>query len=363
MPIPGTVPVAGTFAPTSETDNYPTHDAKYGKDGWRNVDTVAERNAIPELRRVAGMVVGVQDDGRTYQLLPAPWTYDDADWEELVFNGVTDIYYTNMIPVPQTLGGISAGVTFDHVNITGVLDTLLYPQLNPAFSYFRVDGQNGMTFEVGDTFPGGNHTFTWLTTNSAYVLPDTINVYDQTGGIMLASGLANDGTEVISVPAGITKTTRTSHAYRIYGENTKHLQFARYFYFEWLWHRYIGDSMDPNLDPAGIATLVIDNSLSRLMTGSFGFSVPGYKYFAFPVDSGWINPYNGFWYQKNVESIRDYATNLNIAMADADDGYSAITNGITHRNVSITNSFGYSQTYRVYRTKHVINGAITIVTG
>jgi hypothetical protein len=61
--------------------------------------------------------------------------------------------------------------------------------------------------------------------------------------------------------------------------------------------------------------------------------------------------------------VRDYATNLNIAMADADDGYSAITNGITHKNISITNVFGYSQTYRVYRTKHVINGTITIVTG
>lgn len=361
--IPGTVPVAGPFAPTAETDSYATHDAKYGKDGWRNVANAAERDTIPELRRNAGMVVGVQDEGRWYALKPEPWVYDETDWDEIVFNASTDIYYTNTTPVPETLGGILQGSTFDHVNITGVLDTLLYPQLNPAFTMFRVDGMTSMQFEVGDVFAAGDHLFTWTTSNPAYVIADTISIYNHTGGTTLATGLPNDGTETVNVPSAITKTSRAAHYFRIAGENSKHLLFARYFSMEWLWHRYVGDSADPMLDEAGLQALLVDNGLSKLMTGTFSFTSPGYKYFAFPADSGWINPYNGNFYVKQVESIRDYATNLNIAMADDTDGYTNVTNGINHRTVTLTNVFGYNRTYYVYRTKHVINGSVTIVTG
>lgn len=82
MAIPGTIPVTGPLAPTDPSDNYPVTDARYGIDGLRNVDTFADRNAIPELRRRAGMLVGVAEDSdNIYRLLPAPWNYDDSDWE------------------------------------------------------------------------------------------------------------------------------------------------------------------------------------------------------------------------------------------------------------------------------------------
>jgi len=79
--IPGTIPVTGQLAPTDPTDNYAIIDPRYGIDGFRNVDTFAERNAIPELRRRAGMLVGVaEDNNNIYQLKPGPWTYTDSDW-------------------------------------------------------------------------------------------------------------------------------------------------------------------------------------------------------------------------------------------------------------------------------------------
>lgn len=360
--IPGTVPVTGTFAPTDPTDVFATHDAKYGKGGWRAAATNADRNAIPAERRTPLMIVAVEDDGRTYQLKPEPWAYDDTDWDELVFNVATDVFYTNANAVPETLGGIVVGTTFDHVNITGVLDTLLYPLLNPAFTSFLINGVSGMSFEVGDSLPSDDYAFTWANTHPSFIVPDTINIYDHTGSVTLASGLSNDGAETVNLPYPISKTVRAAHYFRIQGENTKHLQFARYIGFEWLWYRYAGDSSDPALDEAGIQALTVASNLSKLMTGAFSFATPGYKYFAFPIDSGWINPYNGYFYVKPVESIRDANTNLNIAMADASDGYTDSTNGINHKTMILDNSFGYTQSYRVYRTKNVINGDIIIVT-
>ena len=47
-------------------------------------------------------------------------------------------------------------------------------------------------------------------------------------------------------------------------------------------------------------------------------------------------------------------------MADASDGYTSVTNGINHKIMNITNIFGHTQSYYVYRTKHILNGEITI---
>ncbi len=42
-------------------------------------------------------------------------------------SGSTDLRYTNLQPVPQTLGGVLVGTTFNSMPIQQVLDTLLYP--------------------------------------------------------------------------------------------------------------------------------------------------------------------------------------------------------------------------------------------
>ena len=69
--------IASAITPFTTDDSYPTHYAKYGCGGWREVDTIAERDAIPEKRRSVGMVVVVQEDGKNYQLQA------DSTWKEL----------------------------------------------------------------------------------------------------------------------------------------------------------------------------------------------------------------------------------------------------------------------------------------
>ena len=68
MPIPGTVPLSGTVAPTSELDTFPVTNPKYGLGGLRTVANTTERNEIPTERRQVGMIVYVTGDNSYYGL-------------------------------------------------------------------------------------------------------------------------------------------------------------------------------------------------------------------------------------------------------------------------------------------------------
>lgn len=68
--------VPGSIVPFTTDDNYATHDAKYGKGGFRSVATIAERDAIPTERKTEGMVVRVQADKKHYVWESNAW----AEW-------------------------------------------------------------------------------------------------------------------------------------------------------------------------------------------------------------------------------------------------------------------------------------------
>lgn len=54
--------VASPVVPFTEQDIYPTHEAKFGKGGFRTAATLEEMNSIPEPRREEGMFVYVEND-------------------------------------------------------------------------------------------------------------------------------------------------------------------------------------------------------------------------------------------------------------------------------------------------------------
>lgn len=72
--------VAASIVPFTDLDTYATHDAEYGKGGFRSVDTNAKRDAIPAARKVKGMVVRVNDTG-------LHWTWTGSAWVEWLPKG------------------------------------------------------------------------------------------------------------------------------------------------------------------------------------------------------------------------------------------------------------------------------------
>jgi hypothetical protein len=77
--------VAAPVVPFDTADVNPSHEARYGKGGYRTVASVAERNAIPAARREAGMLVYEQQSGKVWQLADGL-----EEWSEFVTSSAPD---------------------------------------------------------------------------------------------------------------------------------------------------------------------------------------------------------------------------------------------------------------------------------
>jgi hypothetical protein len=246
--------------------------------------------------------------------------------------------YTNATQMPTTVGGLAAGSTFDAATMSEMFDGLLYPYQAPAFTSFSISGQS-TPIEVGAEI-AINRTFLWGTSNSANVTPSSIDLIDVTGGgVTIASGLINDGTEATSYPAApITKTTPTTHSFRIDGENTQAGTFSGTFTVTWQWKKFYGASVTVGpLIETEIEGLN-DKVLSSTFVGTYIFSGGGYKYLCYPASLG------------EASSFKDESTNLDVPF-------------IASYTVNVTNHTANPQTtsYRVHRTTNIIGSAINIV--
>ena len=242
--------------------------------------------------------------------------------------------YTNASPTPSTLGGIVAGSTFTAQTMQQMWDALLYPYQAPAFTSFVMSGQ-ATTLEVGDS-TAVDPTFTWGTSNSGNVSPNTLRITDVTGGgTLLADNLANDGSEAVTL-AAITKTSAASHVFRIRGTNTNTDFFTRDFTVNWLWRRFYGEDTDAGpLAEADIEALRV-SGLASGFAGTYSFVGGGYKYLAYPIAFG------------TATTFKDSSTNLDIPFE-------------TPYIVSVTNGFGQATDYRVHRSTNIMGAAINII--
>lgn len=88
--------VAAIVVPFTDADKYATHDAEYGKGGFRSVETITLRNAIPTERKTKGMVVRVNETGLHYYWNGSAWT----EWlpkGTMLVDPMFDFYSTNPV--------------------------------------------------------------------------------------------------------------------------------------------------------------------------------------------------------------------------------------------------------------------------
>ena len=84
--IPGTN-VAAMIVPFDTADIYATHNDKYGRGGFRVVDTLAERDAITDLRRKEGMWVRVLSNEKLYELWGGT---ENINWREVTLGSSSE---------------------------------------------------------------------------------------------------------------------------------------------------------------------------------------------------------------------------------------------------------------------------------
>ena len=259
--------------------------------------------------------------------------YNNNNIVDNITGGGASPVLNSTTPTPTTIGGISSGTTFDNMPVETVLYNLLYPYQPPAFSSFSISGQTS-PLEVGATVTGGSRTFTWVTTNSANIQPNSVVIQNITGGTTtIATGLANDGTEAVTITS-VSKNSATSHVWRILASNTNSVQFTRDFTVAWQWRKYHGESTLTTMSEPEIEALRI-SQLSTAFAGTYSFNAGGYKWIAYPALLG------------TATTFKDTSTNLDVPFEPV----------IT---MAITNAFGVSTTYNIHRTTNILGAAINI---
>jgi len=122
--LSGGVEVVGFISPTDPLDTYPVIDPLYGIDGFRNVNTLSDLDIIPELRRRAGMVVGVSGGTAYYKLNSSPWNFDFTDWSVFNTGGSVSGNY-----LPLSGGTVTGSTTFTSGITTNTISATTYSNL------------------------------------------------------------------------------------------------------------------------------------------------------------------------------------------------------------------------------------------
>ena len=163
--ISGTNLAAGIVPFTTE-DTYATHTSTYGKGGWHEATTTAERDAIPADRLTDGMACFVLEEGKLYVRKAGVWeefksggggggtvpdtftlTTEDVLTATLAKNepfNVTYVYTSNM----------GAGATVQYL-VNGVVkgtESIVSGTIVKDVSPFLVTGNNVLTVKVTDVY-------------------------------------------------------------------------------------------------------------------------------------------------------------------------------------------------------------------
>lgn len=288
-------------------------------------------------------------------------TYDtwtgDLTLETLYGEYVTNIpicgtTFTNIEPVPETIGGIEAGTTFpDRHTMQEMWDLLLYPYQYPAFTQFYIDGV-GVDLEIGNGFPvlpNTTETFKWTISNPATLSGNSISI---TGyNLIPLSNLSNDGEEIGTFTATVTRDNVGTRSWTISAKNNLKSTFSRNFTVTWNWMWYWGSSDNIILNETEIKNLD-DSELISSYLGTFQFDATPtntYKYICFANDAN---------YTPGPISFIDEFTGFGIAM---NGDYDNIENGISYALTGVTNSYGKNINYRIYRTREMMSGDINII--
>lgn len=115
--------IGSPIVPFTTDDIYATHEAKYGKGGYRCVSTIKDLDLIPEARREENMLVYVDDDPsgiHTYRLVNNKWVRG-ADGgipiynQELIRDLGIDIERETYISIPDKNTDLDSGVVEENV--------------------------------------------------------------------------------------------------------------------------------------------------------------------------------------------------------------------------------------------------------
>ena len=219
-------------------------------------------------------------------------------------------------------------------------NALLYPYQTPQFTSF--DRGNLLSeYDLGRTVLAGSQNFTWATSNSGNVLANTIKI-DQLfpSTVNLVTGSANDSSETINLTGAIISaaSATTISMYRITATNSKSIDFTTTISRTWKHRWYYGKNINASLTNAQITGLTTTELITEAKNKGIAFlasATPQYLYLIVP---------------QGLNQATDWRNSTT----------GCFGNNIPYSNIgstSITNIYGISTTYNIYRSVNQITGA------
>ena len=263
---------------------------------------------------------------------------NDGGVVNVQLSGLTQqgVIYTNYTPTPTTIGGIDAGSTFSAQTMQEMWDALLYPYQTPTFTAFARTSLSN-PYELGQDVLIGSQTFSWSNNNDSNVVANSIYIEQLSPAtVTLASNLNTDGTTGLTLSTTTNRTTSGSLSlYRITGTDTEANTLTSTISRSWYPRWYYGRSTNTSVT-GGEMTGFTGNALVSSVVNSFVTFSSGSGYLYLCVPSTLAQP----------SDLRDsvagcFGTNV---------PYTTLS------DITITNPYGVSITYKQYRTVNQIVG-------
>ena len=236
------------------------------------------------------------------------------------------------VPNIVAWGKVPAGAVLDGHTLREVLERQVEPSLSPAFTAFTVSSLTETVMEVGAPVPA-NGIVSWHIFNAGKALPDTVTLTDHRGTVLF-SGMGLDASPQAITCAGWTHTTPGTTTWTLAAQDRHGGTFRRECRVAWLPRLYFGESEQSSLDAAAVQALRV-GCLKGSRAGSYAFQPGGYKWLAVPRHLG------------KPSSCRDVSNGLPVPMDDMG-------------TVALTNAYGVTHEYYLFRSSHALGGAISI---
>lgn len=263
--------------------------------------------------------------------------------------------YNGASPSNITVGGLPSGSVIAGQTFEQLFQSILVAYLPPSFNTLT-SGVFG-TYEVGQSLPSGLQSIGYSVNNSSNIKTQPPNVGVPSTNIPGATFPVNpfqllaSGAFDINIPASTTLTSTGNLSISLQGTNSQSATFSTINYAFFYFRRFVGENAATTINETQIEALSTSNALATTIAGSYSFSAGAglYKYFTYPDSFG------------NLNTIKDQATNLDVSLASGGSYSNVQSNGLSYALVSVTNPFGVTTNYRVFRTLNTLAGALTIV--
>ena len=273
--------------------------------------------------------------------------YNNSVFEFYTKNPLSDpSTLTNPVDTAYTVGGIDRGTQFDKVSLQDVFKDLLYPDQLGRITGFTMANNTGQvnSYEVGNSLPRQSYTFSWGLSNATDFRPNTLRVEDYTDSVVFTFSTTN--VSPFNVTYGtFSYNTPTTKTFKVSLTRNNGTIVSNFLDIPWMWKVYYGSSTWSTLTASQIFAL--GGNLATQSIGSWTISGDGYKYIAFPEDTSY-----------NFNSV-DYK-GLPLSMAGTISGYSYSYADVNYLFVTVSNTYGISKQYKVYRSKNQIGATISV---